>query len=74
MLFFFNGLQILSIVLWPISRNGFRKLNSWLAGTWWGLTDLWGEKWWGIKVHISGDSLPEKENAMKKEIYIINTT
>jgi 1-acyl-sn-glycerol-3-phosphate acyltransferase len=58
-----NLFQTASLLLLPFSPVAFRKFNRWAAGTWWGLCDTGAEKLYGIKIVISGDIVPEKENA-----------
>ena len=59
-----NVFQMFSIVLLPVSRPAFRRVNTFLAGRVWG--------WWGwllehandMKLIVSGDTLPPGENAI----------
>jgi len=59
-----NLLQCCSILIWPFSANGFRRTNRFIANTWWGLCAFFIEDISKIWVHITGDSLPQKENAL----------
>ncbi|MBX7147999.1 1-acyl-sn-glycerol-3-phosphate acyltransferase [bacterium] len=63
-----NIFQMASIVVKPFSQPVFRKINRFIANTWWGMCVLWAEKINGTQVIISGDNVPVKENA----IVIIN--
>ena len=59
-----NGIQMSSMIVRPFSQSACRKINRWCANTWWGLCYLWAEHLAGIRVHFSGDAIPEKENAI----------
>lgn len=59
-----NGLQTLSLLLLPFSRTVFRKFNRWCADTWWGWCDRTAELTYGIRVVVTGDDLPMRENAV----------
>lgn len=63
-----NLVQMLSVVTFPISKKLFRSINRFCANTWWGLCVFWAEKLHGTKVKVTGDNVPNKENA----ILIIN--
>ena len=63
LIIFFNLIQVLSILLVPISRSLVRKINRELANTWWCLSDIWAEKLWNIDIKHFGDKIPAKENA-----------
>ncbi len=58
-----NALQMLSALFLPLSRVFVRKMNRWIGGFWWGLSDIMAEAW-GIDVQIAGDALPYQENVM----------
>ena len=60
---FFNVLQVVSVVLLPVSRKLVRKINRELANAWWGISDVWAEHWWKINIIHSGDEVPKEENA-----------
>ncbi len=60
----FNLLQTASLVIKPFSQGGFRRLNRWMANLWWGWCDLGAQKLYGIKVLLSGDDVPPRENAI----------
>lgn len=58
-----NVLQVLSLVFYPFSRPLFRKVNGGLAVLWWSLqTEVM--KFYNVRVVITGDKLPLKENAL----------
>ena len=61
---FCNVLQMLSLILVPLSRPLVRKINREIADQWWGACDLWGEHWWKIDIVIVGDTIPMRENAL----------
>ncbi|MBI5528465.1 MAG: acyltransferase [Deltaproteobacteria bacterium] len=63
-LLMFNAAQTLSLLLRPFSRRAFRAFNRWGANTWWGWCDILAEKAYGIRVELTGDELPEAENAV----------
>lgn len=59
-----NGLQMLSLVIRPFSFKIFRRANSAIAGSWWGLCVHAGEFFYGIKIIVSGDEIPRNENSV----------
>jgi len=61
---FFNGLQMLSLVLRPFSHEAFRRFNSWAAGTWWGLCVQLSEFFYGTRLVLTGDDVPHDDNAV----------
>ncbi|MBY0369202.1 lysophospholipid acyltransferase family protein [bacterium] len=63
-LIFINGLQMLSLVLLPFSRKAFRQINRFFAHHWWGWCVIGTEKFFGVKPIITGDTLPDNENAI----------
>jgi 1-acyl-sn-glycerol-3-phosphate acyltransferase len=63
-LFFFNFLQMVSLLLRPFSREAFRRTNTFLAGLWWGWCALGAERVYQVEMVFSGDPLPTRENAM----------
>lgn len=60
----FNGLQVLSLAVRPLSGTAFRRTNRWLANTWWGACVLWARKVYRTRVVVTGDDLPVRENAI----------
>ena len=58
-----NVIQVLSFTIYPFSKKGFRKVNTFLAGLWWGSCESI-MKWLGIDVVLSGDKVPEGENVI----------
>ncbi len=60
----FNVLQTFSLLLRPISPRACRALNRAAADTWWGMCDWFGDRVHGIDVRITGDALPDQENAL----------
>jgi 1-acyl-sn-glycerol-3-phosphate acyltransferase len=60
----FNLVQLSSLVLYPISRGAFRRINRWCADTWWGWCVSAAEKAYGVEVVFTGDQVPMRENAL----------
>lgn len=58
-----NATQMVSLVFYPFSRPAFRKVNSGLAVLWWSLQAA-VMTFFGVRVTVSGDKLPLKENAL----------
>ena len=63
-LFIFNGIQILSLVIFPISPKLFRAINRWGANTWWGFVTLLAAGYYGTHIELSGDDLPPLEHVI----------
>jgi len=61
---FANLLQVLSLVIKPLSPSLFRRFNWFLASLYWGYLVFIVEKINGIQVSFSGDKLPRGENAL----------
>lgn len=59
-----NGAQAASLALRPLSRRGFRAFNRWAADTWWGWCVTGSERLHGIRLVVSGDPVPPRENAI----------
>lgn len=59
-----NGLQVLSLGVRPFSDSAFRGVNRSLAKLWWGWLVTWAQKGQGIEVILTGDDVPENENAV----------
>ncbi len=60
----FNGMQVVSLLLWPVSLRAFRAVNRWGANTWWGACTraaAWGH---GTHILLSGDPLPPRERVI----------
>jgi 1-acyl-sn-glycerol-3-phosphate acyltransferase len=60
----FNLVQTASLVLLPFSRKAFRAFNRWAANTWWGWCVIAGRLVHGIRVEVTGDPVPDRENAL----------
>lgn len=58
-----NLAQMLSLIFYPFSRPVFRKINGGLAVLWWSLQEN-VMRFFGVRVLITGDRLPLKENAL----------
>ena len=63
-LLFFNLVQIASLAMLPFSSNAARRLNRWCADTWWGWCVSAAELMYGVRVEITGDDVPMRENAL----------
>ncbi len=63
-LLLFNLLQVLSLVVVPVSRRLFRRINRELADTWWGWCVRAVEGLRGTRLILSGDQLPHGEDAI----------
>ncbi len=59
-----NGAQAASLALRPFSRQAFRGFNRWAADSWWGLCVTGSERLHGIRLVVSGDPVPPRENAI----------
>ncbi len=57
-------LQMLTIVVLPISRPAFRWLNTRIAGGVWGFWAWTVQNIDGTKITITGDDVPDRENAI----------
>lgn len=60
----FNLLQLVSLLLRPFSRRAYRQCNRWCARTWLGWCVSWAERFNGIRLIVTGDNLPDRENAL----------
>ena len=63
-LLLFNGVQLLSLLLFPLSRRAFRRINRWAADTWWGWCVTVARDLNGTRILVSGDPLPGEEDAI----------
>jgi 1-acyl-sn-glycerol-3-phosphate acyltransferase len=64
LIFIINPLQMLSVVIYPFSPKAFRAINTWFGGKMWG---FWAWMAYGlnrIRIRITGDAVPQKENAL----------
>jgi 1-acyl-sn-glycerol-3-phosphate acyltransferase len=59
-----NGAQTASLAIRPISKKTFRKFNRWAADTWWGWCVKVGELLYDVKLVVTGDAVPMRENAL----------
>jgi len=59
-----NLLQMTSLIIRPFSLRYSSILNRWIANTWWGWCDSWVGIFYNTTVDISGDDIPNKENAI----------
>lgn len=60
----FNALQTLSTALIPVSPKAFRAVNRWAANTWWGWCVACARRFNGVRLVLSGDDIPPRENAI----------
>ena len=58
-----NPIQMLSVVVRPFSKRGFRAMNRWCARSIWTWWSNMAEGTMGIDIRFSGDPLPGPENA-----------
>lgn len=58
-----NLIQMLSLVLWPFSGKAFRFVNRQVCATFFGGLNFLMEKVAGVKVVLTGDPVPWRENA-----------
>ncbi len=59
-----NATQMVSLLILPFSRRAFRAYNRWAANAWWGLVVVTLRAMYGTTVHVVGDKLPDRENAI----------
>jgi 1-acyl-sn-glycerol-3-phosphate acyltransferase len=59
-----NVLQTLSLAILPFSRAAFRRFNRLCADQWWGLCVVCSRTFYGAHLVLSGDELPDRENAI----------
>jgi 1-acyl-sn-glycerol-3-phosphate acyltransferase len=64
LIFVINPLQMLSVLIYPFSPSKFRAINTTFAGFIWGVWVWMAHVQNGITVRITGDAVPQKENAM----------
>lgn len=60
----FNLAQTASLALWPFSRKAFRAFNRWAADIWWGLCVSFAGLLHGVRIEVTGDPVPDRENAL----------
>ena len=58
-----NVIQMLSILVLPFSRKGFRAVNRCMAQIFWGWSVFVQKRLWNIQFVVTGDIIPAKENA-----------
>lgn len=64
LIFVLNPIQVASMALLPFSRRAVRAVNRWCARSIWGLWVLMAERQNGIRVRVTGDEVPLRENAL----------
>ena len=60
----FNLVQTASLVIKLFSQTAFRRANRWMANLWLSWCAIGAEKIYRIKFVMSGDDVPERENAI----------
>lgn len=60
----FNLAGLLSLAVLPLSRRGFRALNRFTADLWWGAFAMAVRALHRARIHVTGDRLPRRENAL----------
>ncbi|MBI5533912.1 MAG: acyltransferase [Deltaproteobacteria bacterium] len=60
----FNMAQTASMAVRPVSKKTFRRFNRWAADTWWGMCVDAGELLYDVKLLVTGDDVPMRENAI----------
>jgi 1-acyl-sn-glycerol-3-phosphate acyltransferase len=63
-LLFFNLVQMLSLLLMPVSRPASLRLNRWCANIWWGWCVIACQRFNGLRIIVTGDDVPVAENAL----------
>ena len=56
--------QTCSLLLKPFSPGAFRRVNRWAADTWWGWCVVMSRTLQRIRVEVTGDPVPPRENAI----------
>jgi 1-acyl-sn-glycerol-3-phosphate acyltransferase len=56
--------QTASLALLPFSRRAFRRFNREVADAWWGQCVVLSQRLNGARVHLTGDVIPPRENAI----------
>lgn len=64
LIFVLNPIQMLSMLLYPVSVPAARWVNRWCARSIWGLWVLMAERMHGTKIEIYGDAVPPRENSL----------
>jgi 1-acyl-sn-glycerol-3-phosphate acyltransferase len=64
LIFVLNPIQMASVVVYPFSKRVFRSINRWCARSIWGLWVIMAERQNRIRVRITGDPIPRRENAL----------
>ncbi|MCU0234962.1 MAG: lysophospholipid acyltransferase family protein [Thermoanaerobaculales bacterium] len=60
----FNLVMVASLLLLPFSRRACRAVTRWCADTWWGWCVSAAELAYGVRIEITGDDVPPRENAL----------
>jgi 1-acyl-sn-glycerol-3-phosphate acyltransferase len=56
--------QSAAVAVRPFSRAAFRKVNRWAADTWWGICVSEGERLYDVRLVLTGDEIPMRENSI----------
>ena len=59
-----NVLQMVSVIIYPLSPKLFRSINTWFARSIWGIWIVMAEKLARMDVKFTGDDIPRGENAV----------
>ncbi|MCC7441689.1 MAG: acyltransferase [Bdellovibrionales bacterium] len=59
-----NGVQLVGVLMLPVSRRAYRGINRACAGFWWGICAWWLTRINGMRLVVSGDGLLPGENAI----------
>lgn len=64
LIFVLNPIQMLSLLIYPLSPRVARRINRWCARSIWGIWVLMAERLLGVQVNFRGQALPWRENAL----------
>ncbi len=59
-----NVIQALSLAIFPFSHRAFRRFNRFLANLWWGACVIVSRHLSGVRIVVSGDVIPQREDAI----------
>ena len=64
LIFVLNTIQMLSLLIYPFSRQAFREVNRWCARSIWGLWVIMAEVQNGTDMRFTGEPLTPRENML----------
>src|SRR3990167_5268081 len=64
LIFVLNLVQLTSVLLYPVSRGAFRRVNRWCARSIWGFWVLLSERINKTEIRFTGDAWLQGENAL----------